>query len=49
MESLDEMKAHERMEGENKEKWVLGRWSREMIFWENIIESEEGTFFRWSH
>jgi hypothetical protein len=32
MESPDELKAHQRMERGIREKWVLGRWSRQMSF-----------------
>jgi hypothetical protein len=38
MESLDELKAHPRVEGI---RWVLGRWSRQMSFKESSSRKVE--------
>jgi hypothetical protein len=32
MKSLDEIKAHQRVEREKRERWVCGSWSRQMNF-----------------
>jgi hypothetical protein len=45
MESPDEIKAHQRMERGNKERWVLGRWSRQISFKKSSSRVEKGTFF----
>jgi hypothetical protein len=45
MELPDETNAHQRMERRNKERWVHGKWSRQMSFKKISSRVEKGTFF----